>query len=82
MQRGLLERVCDFRLGLLQRTGGGHVRQRASDARIPYYKHISVIKGLFKNHSFLLFCYRKNLPGEGARGCPTIKFLLLILFEK
>lgn len=52
---------CDFRLGLLQRTGGAHVLQRASDAHIPYYKYISVIKGLFyKSGSFLLFLWREK----------------------
>lgn len=47
---GPFRRLCDFRLGLFQRTGGGHVLlPRASDAHIPYY--ISVIKG------FLLFFF-------------------------
>lgn len=54
-QRGLLERVWDLRSGLLQRTGGGHVLQPASDVHIPYYKYISVIKGLFINQGVSFF---------------------------
>ena len=37
---------------------------------------------LKKKSQFPSLSLQENLHGEGARGCPTIKFLLLICFEK
>lgn len=44
--------------------------------------HLCHQRTFSKSGSFLLFCYRKNLDGEGAKGSSAIKFPLLILFEK
>lgn len=61
-QRSLLGESLWLRLGLCQRTGGGHVLQPTSYARIPYYKNIDVIKGLLINQGVsFFFCYRKIL---------------------
>ncbi len=82
-QRGLLEESMWLQVGSV--TGNRWWTRAAESLRCSHsllWVHLCHQRIFYKSGSFLPFCYRKNLDGEGAKGSSDIKFLPLILFEK
>lgn len=78
---GAFQKKNDFRLGLLYKTGGGHMLLKATDVHIPFYDYSSIIKRPFINLGFF-FLSQEKPKWEGAKGRPPIKFLFFILCRK
>ena len=81
-QRGLLENTMWLQVGSV--TENRWCTCAAASLRCSHsllWVHLCHQRILYKSGSFLLFRYRKNLDGGGAKGSSAIKCLLLILFE-